>query len=598
MCLRQWVFQNCECHSSWQGAWPASFAYLQDSRLLVQPAAGAEAPALGEQPSADAGADAAAPPAGEAGLVGRVAQVGRRIVRSLLHPDDAGAAAAGEGAAHGEGETGDEDQAVGVVAALAEGGETEGEDQAVGVVPAVSEVDEGVVQPGRGQSDESSGQGGQDGHRRLAEVIAEVAAETAQADMGGIQAEAGNQEDALLLAEVVAVEAAPAEDEGYQRDTGDEEEAPAAEALALAETALEGESAAALLADISAQPAADELGGTLVEGADEDEAPAAAEVVEAVVAQEEGHGAGESGLPATADSAAAPEQAGLDASQEGVLDRVAPAVLAEIAATVAELEPGASLEEAAGPIELAQVTAVEVADENAGNAEPDLEEPAAVAEVAAAAIADEDAGAGAAPGAAAAADTSEGDDIVALAAAAEVAADHTSEGARVTQPAETSFDTAHDEGRAQPVPEVAGILEVTLPAVVTSQGATAEDEDLTAAASLAAQDFDNETVGTSEGADRARRVVDDEDLITAAALAVQDFDAAGDIAAEQALITAAVLAAGDFAEADEADERAAKDAAEQALITAAGVAAEEYHGMEDEPGLEDSEGQAGGASRG
>ena len=511
-----------------------------------------------------------------------------------------------------------------MVAALAEGGETEGEDQAVGVVPAVSEVDEGVVQPGRGQSDESSGQGGQDGHRRLAEVIAEVAAETAQADMGGIQAEAGNQEDALLLAEVVAVEAAPAEDEGYQRDTGDEEEAPAAEALPLAETALEGESAAALLADISAQPAADELGGTLVEGADEDEAPAAAEVVEAVVAQEEGHGAGESGLPATADSAAAPEQAGLDASQEGVLDRVAPAVLAEIAATVAELEPGASLEEAAGPIELAQVTAVEVADENAGNAEPDLGEPAAVAEVAAAAIADEDAGAGAAPGAAAAADTSEGDDIVALAAAAEVAADHTSEGARVTQPAETSFDTAGDEGRAQPVPEVAGILEVTLPAVVTSQGATAEDEDLTAAASLAAQDFDNETVGTSEGADRARRVVDDEDLITAAALAVQDFDAAGDIAAEQALITAAVLAAGDFAEADEADERAAKDAAEQglltaaalaaedfaeadeaderaakdaaeqALITAAGVAAEEYHGMEDEPGLEDSEGQAGG----
>ena len=532
--------------------------------------------------------------------MGRVAQVGRRIVCILLHSDDAGAAAAGEGAAHGEGETGDEDQAVGVVAALAEGGEREGEGQAVGVVPAVSKVDEGLVQPGIGQSDELSGQGGQPGHRRLAEVAAEVAAETAQADMGEIQAGAGNQEDAPLLAEVVAVEAVPAEDEGYQRDTGDEEEAPAAEALALAETALEGESAAALLADTSAQPAAHKLGGTLVEGADEDEAPAAVEVVVAVVAQEEGQGAGEGGLPATADPAAAPEQAGLDAAQEGVLDRVAPAVLAEIAATVAELEPGASLEEAAGspePAAVAQVTAAEVVDENAGNAEPDQEEPAAVAEVVPAAIVDEDAGADAEPGAAAA-DTSEGDDTVALAVAPEVAADHTPEGARVTQPAETSLDTAHDEGRAQPVPEVAGILEVTLPAVVISQGATAEDEDLTAAASLAAQHFDDETAGTSEGADRARWGVDDEDLITAAGLAVQDVDAAGDNAAKQGLLTAAVLAAEGFAEADEADGRAAKDAAEQALITAAVVAAEEYYGMEDEPGLEDSDEQAVGAAEG
>ena len=40
-----------------------------------------------------AGGNAAALPAGEGGLVERVAQVGRRIVRSLLHPDDAGTAA-------------------------------------------------------------------------------------------------------------------------------------------------------------------------------------------------------------------------------------------------------------------------------------------------------------------------------------------------------------------------------------------------------------------------------------------------------------------------------------------------------------------------
>ena len=46
--------------------------------------------------------------------------------------------------------------------------------------------------------------------------------------------------------------------------------------------------------------------------------------------------------------------------------------------------------------------------------------------------------------------------IVALAAAAEVAADHTSEGAQGIQPAETSFETAQDEGSAQPVLEVAG----------------------------------------------------------------------------------------------------------------------------------------------
>ena len=573
----------------------------------MQPAAGAEAPAPEEQPSADAGAHAAAPPAGEAGLVGRVAQVGRRIVRSLLHPDDAGTAAAGEGPAHREGETGDEDQAVGVVAAIAGGGETEGEGQAVGEVPAVAEVDEGLFQPGSGQSSESAGQGRQLGHGMLAGVAAEVAAETAQADMGEIQAGAGNQEDATLLAEVVAVEAVSTEDEGYKRDAVDEGEAPAAEALGLAETAPEGESAAVLLADTSAQPAAAEVGGMLVEGADEDEAPAAAEVVVAVVAQEGGQEAGEGGLPATADPAAVPEQAGLDAAQEGVLDRVAPAVLAEIAATVAKLGPGASLEDAADPTEpaaVAQATIAEVVDEDADNAESDLEEPAPVAEVVAAAIVDEEAGADAEPGAAAAAGTSQSDDIVALAAAAEVAAgadvaaNYTPEGAQGTQPAETSFETAQDEGSAQPVPEVAEILEVTLPAVVTNQGATAEDVNLTAAASLAAEDVDSGTAGTSEGADRARRVVNDEDLVTAAALATQDFDAVEDTAAEQALITAAVLAAEDFAEADEADGRAAKEAAEQALITAAVIAAEEYYGMEDEPGLEDLEGQAVGAAEG
>lgn len=53
----------------------------------MQPGAGAE-PESSTQPSADAGA-----PASEGGLVGRVAQVGRRIVRSLLHPDGQGAGA-------------------------------------------------------------------------------------------------------------------------------------------------------------------------------------------------------------------------------------------------------------------------------------------------------------------------------------------------------------------------------------------------------------------------------------------------------------------------------------------------------------------------
>ena len=53
----------------------------------MQPSAGAE-PESSTQPSTDAGA-----PAGEGGLVGRVAQVGRRIVRSLLHPDGQGASA-------------------------------------------------------------------------------------------------------------------------------------------------------------------------------------------------------------------------------------------------------------------------------------------------------------------------------------------------------------------------------------------------------------------------------------------------------------------------------------------------------------------------
>ena len=53
----------------------------------MQPGAGAERESS-TQPSADAGA-----PVSEGGLVGRVAQVGRRIVRSLLHPDGQGAGA-------------------------------------------------------------------------------------------------------------------------------------------------------------------------------------------------------------------------------------------------------------------------------------------------------------------------------------------------------------------------------------------------------------------------------------------------------------------------------------------------------------------------
>ena len=55
--------------------------------LCMQPGAGAE-PENSTQPGADAGA-----PASEGGLVGRVAQVGRRILHSLLHPEGQGAGA-------------------------------------------------------------------------------------------------------------------------------------------------------------------------------------------------------------------------------------------------------------------------------------------------------------------------------------------------------------------------------------------------------------------------------------------------------------------------------------------------------------------------
>ena len=66
----------------------------------MQPGAGVE-PDSSTQPSADAGA-----PASDGGLVGRVAQVGRRIVRSLLHPDGLGAGAEAT-AADGEAAAGD-----------------------------------------------------------------------------------------------------------------------------------------------------------------------------------------------------------------------------------------------------------------------------------------------------------------------------------------------------------------------------------------------------------------------------------------------------------------------------------------------------------
>jgi hypothetical protein len=485
-----------------------------------------------------------------------------------------------------------------VVAATAGGGKTDGEGQAVEEVAAVAEVDEGLVQLGNGHINDLAGKGVQFEHRTLAEVAAEVAAESVQADVGETQAGTADQEDAPQLAEAVAVEAVSAEDEGYKEAAAwDQEDAAVAEAPALAEIAVEGESAAVLLADTSAQPAAGGKGGTLVEGADEDEAPAATETAVAESAEEEGQGPSGAGHPATADLAAAADMTGLDAAQEGILYSMLPAVLPQAVATVAQLEPSAILEKAAGsaePAAVAQITVADLADEITAEAEPS---PMAVAAAKVAAIAfPEGAGADAEPGAAAA-DTVLGDDIRWLAADADVAAALTPEVAHRTPPAETPLNTAHDKG-SQAVPEVAEALEETLPTVGTSQGATAEDEHLIAAASLAAEDFDSEPAGTLKRADQAGRVVDDEDLITAAALAMQDFDAAEDIAAEQALNTAALMAADEFVGADQTADRGVRVAAEKALITAAEVAADEDTGMGDEPRLEDIEMQAVWAAEG
>ena len=219
----------------------------------MQPAARTETPGDAERQGADSAAHA-----NEGGLVGRVAQVSRQIVRSLLHPTDQGheeasAASAGTAAAGVQGERLDQEQAVGVVAAIAEVAKTA--------------VEAGVTRDSRQAGGHRLGPE----YRTLAEVAAEVAAEAAQPDLGPLETQAVDstvsgkqtapfamsaetmpaegqsdqaekiQEEATDLAEVpaLAAEARQVIESGYESDRGDQDEAPAAASMDVADMSTE-----------------------------------------------------------------------------------------------------------------------------------------------------------------------------------------------------------------------------------------------------------------------------------------------------------------------------------------------------------------------
>ena len=207
----------------------------------MQPAPGTETAGDDDRQGTDSAALAS-----EGGLVGRVAQVGRQIVRSLLHTNEHGHEEAPAADAGDQGEHLDQEQAVGVVAAVAELAGT-------------------AVEAGEGGSIHAGGPRPGLEHQTLAEVAADVAAEGAQADQGpseshemsGLQTAASpisaeaamaqinteqpevTQEEVPNQAEVpaVATEAVQVEESGHQSDPGNQDEAPAAAAADTADIA-------------------------------------------------------------------------------------------------------------------------------------------------------------------------------------------------------------------------------------------------------------------------------------------------------------------------------------------------------------------------
>ena len=337
--------------------------------------------------------------------MGRVAQVGRQIVRSLLHPNEHGheeapAAAAGAEDAGDQGERLDQEQAVGVVAAIAELAET-------------------AVEAGEKGSTQADTHWPGFEYRTLAEVAAEVAAEAAQAgrcltdsqaadEMSGPQTAASPtpagpaaaqihaeqpeiaQEDATNQAEVPALptEAVQVEESGYESDTGDQDEAPVAATADIADVAGTDVRQIAVIPSFTAAALAKAAAAYQVAAGDESEgsggfakksqtsvvADVAATAVELAPEEDAGHGPTQGEAAAGADTVMA-EVEGIRDDADGAAANLQPAAMPPAARESAPTE-------AAANAPAVEAVAMVMFTDGAAADEPPAAQPVAAAEAA------------------------------------------------------------------------------------------------------------------------------------------------------------------------------------------------------------------------
>lgn len=516
----------------------------------MQPATRSETPGESEHQGGDSSARAS-----EGGLVGRVAQVGRQIVRSLLHPGEQGHEEAPAAAASAE--------------AAGDQGEQLHQEQAVGVVAAVAEVAGTAVEAGEQGSSQANRHSEGREYRTLAEVAAEVAAEAAQAHSGPVETQAagcymsgmhtaasptlaeampaesqpvqpGISPEEVPEVPALAAEAGQVEESGYESDTGDQDEASPAASTDITDTAPENlqpilvtpsfAAAAAVQAD-----AADQGGDPLSAGGQD---VVLARTVAATTAETQAADDGDLTAPAPV-IVIAPDEAAAgnllaagdetDHSQDGTAAQVQPLVLAEIALPAEEPLP----EEAAHVLPqgdaatAADIAMTEIAveelraseDEPAADVQPGAEPseaaedvPVVEAEVVMVLtneVADDEQPAAELVAAAEAAETEQAEEDALFEETPRTApeatgnADPEAEDADREAPVEAPAGAADDEDNS-PKPE------------------TAPEEVLLAAAAAAIQHFDSASADRGRADAEGELGVDEEILAAAAAAAVEE----------------------------------------------------------------------------
>ncbi len=305
----------------------------------LQPAPGTEAPRA-EENHGEAHANGG-------GLVERVAQVSRRIVRSLLHPDQQGSEEAHAAAARAEAA---DDQGTGV-----------GQAQAVGVFAAVSGTSACADAQGNSQAGRHADI---HDHRTLANFAAEMAAEVAEADEDIAQEEGFDQDVPGMLPPApitrgnAAAGAAAIEVQNprVQEVAGDQDSVPvlgappasvdvAAEVAATEVQVSEVElvpavrKAPAVLAAVAAEAGQIEEDGYVSDSGDQDKPLKGAGAALLDIAREEVQA---SDQPPAAD-AAEPDEADVGESQEGPAGQqetpaIADALVADVAQEVVQLD--------------------------------------------------------------------------------------------------------------------------------------------------------------------------------------------------------------------------------------------------------------------